>query len=83
MVIENVHNFLDFCKALVLQGLRSENFFELADNGLLSCITVVGFNSRKRGLFKGHLCVARCARRPVGLVHQFEGHVEVTATFLP
>jgi len=53
MDIETVHNFCDFYNALTLQGLQSEHFFELADNGLYGCIRVVGINARKRGHFRG------------------------------
>ncbi len=35
--IENVTNFYDFYKALMLQSLRKGNFFELADNKVLGC----------------------------------------------
>ena len=51
--IENVTNFYGFYKALMLKSLRSELFFELADNGMLSCIPVVAVNSRKWGRFGG------------------------------
>ncbi len=41
MVIENVHIFLDFYKALTINNLWSGHFFELADNGLLDYTVVV------------------------------------------
>ena len=47
MDIENVTKFCDFYKALVLQSLWNGNFFELADNGLLGCMAVVGAPSQK------------------------------------
>jgi len=37
--IENVHNFFDFRRALVLWSLRIGYFFKLADNGLSSCMS--------------------------------------------
>jgi len=45
MVIENVHNFFVFYKLFALQSLWGEHFFELVDNGLLSCMSVVAVNS--------------------------------------
>ena len=48
--IENVYNFCDFYKALVLKSLWNLNFLELADNGLLSCIAVVVVYERKWGI---------------------------------
>ena len=51
-VIENVYNFYDFYKALMLQSLRKGNFFELADNEVLGCSRVVGADSRKWGHFR-------------------------------
>ena len=47
--IENVYKFSVFCNPLTLNSLWGGHFFELADNGLLSCRLVVGFNSRKWG----------------------------------
>ena len=53
--IENVHNVYDFCKAFVLQSLRSEHFFESADKVLLSCMKVVEVYELKTGYFGGAL----------------------------
>jgi len=60
--IETVHNFCDFFKALLLQNLRDTYFFELVDNGIVSCTAVVGANSLKWGHFEGI-----CARLSVPL----------------
>ena len=51
--IENVNKFHVFYKSLASQSLWSGNFFELADNGVLSCRKVVGKSSRKWGHFGG------------------------------
>ena len=51
--IKNVYKFSVFCNPLTLKSLWSGYFFELADNGLLSSIQVVGMNSRKWGNFGG------------------------------
>ena len=61
--IENVTNFFDFCNPLVLSDLWNEHFPEFGDNGLLSCMKVVGADSRKWGHFEGI-----CARLSVPLV---------------
>ena len=48
-------------------------FFELADNGLLNCTTVVAMNSRKWGHFGGGSCATRCtsgSHRLVGMVRE-------------
>ncbi len=50
-----------------------ENFFELIDNGLLSCTTVVVMNSRKWGHLGGGSCATRCAsgsHRLVGMIRE-------------
>jgi len=47
--IETVHNFCDFCKALMAQRLWNGNFTEFGDNGLLGCSEVVYFYSPKWG----------------------------------
>jgi len=50
-VIENITTFLDFCKALLTQGLQNVNFAEFGDNGPSGCSAVVVVNSRKWGHF--------------------------------
>jgi len=59
--IENVYNFCIFYKALVLQSIWNGDFFEFGDNGLLSCIRVVGLEPRKWGCFWGASCAVQCA----------------------
>ena len=47
--LQQCPNFCDFYKLFPLQSRWSRNFFELADNGFLGCIAVVGANARKLG----------------------------------
>lgn len=60
-VIENVTNFSDSCNPLTPKGLWGGIFFELADNELSGCTTVIGANSRKWGRFGDASCAAQCA----------------------
>ena len=41
--------FMIFVTPLALSGLRNRNFFDLADDGFLGCIAVVGTDARKWG----------------------------------
>jgi len=41
--------------------LTKREFFELADNGPLGCMLVVGANSRKWDNLQGDKCAVRCA----------------------
>ena len=54
--IENVHNFCDSYKALLLYSLRTAHFFELADNRLLNCTPVVDAGSPRKGALKAIVC---------------------------
>jgi hypothetical protein len=48
MVIENIHSFCVFYKALVLQSLWNGIFFELADNEPLGCRMIVNLREATR-----------------------------------
>ena len=52
-VIETVHNFCDFRKALIAKSLLTKIFVGLIDNGLLGCSWVVWVYLRKWGHFGG------------------------------